>query len=118
MKLYDKIKLLLIEQEELRSSDKKLIWELMEMEGIIYISDGKDSIDKQKFLNGVAFESMTRARRKIQENYPELQANETVRKFREKIRKQKGTHIYRETLKTGSYEMVIGKDNIARRLNK
>ena len=98
MKLYDKIRSMLTVNSELRNSDRKLIWDVMLFEGIILKYGQSFVIDKRKFMNGVSFESITRARRKIQENHPELQASEEVQKHRKEIENQKGTHIYREGL--------------------
>ncbi len=41
-------------------------------------------------------ESITRARRKVQELYPDLQASKAVREARQEKEKSKGTWVFRE----------------------
>lgn len=94
MKLYDKIRSLLRVNTKLRSSDKELIWEILELEGTVI--DGV--ITKERFMDSMSTETIRRTRQKVQENHPELQATSTVKKFRKEIQRQKGTHVYRERL--------------------
>jgi hypothetical protein len=108
-KLYDTVRDLLRSNQLYRNSDRALIWAVLEVQGMV--KDG--TLNRDGFIESVAFESITRARRKVQENHPELQANETVKKHRGEIQRQKGTHVYREKL---DYKYIIGDDNIARRI--
>lgn len=96
MKLYDLTKQLLEEYEPLRNDDKKLLWATWSKLGLT----DNGTISKDKFYNAPSSESVTRARRKVQENYPNLQANEIVKGYRKEIERQKGTHIYREKITT------------------
>lgn len=57
-----------------RSSDKLLLWKI--------VARDKESITYQDFLNAPAMESVTRARRKIQEQHPELRAVKEVEEQR------------------------------------
>lgn len=104
MKLYDLAKSILEKYPPTRNDDNKLIWVILGELG--YISNG--SISKKDFINAPSFESITRARRKIQELNPELDSNEFVKKAREDIANQKGTHIYRNKIeKKASRESLI-----------
>jgi hypothetical protein len=96
-RLYDIVKTLLIRDAYLRSSDKKLIWEVWKYQG--YVRNGV--IDYQTFMNKelVSPESIRRSRQKIQEKHKELQAVGSVFEVRQRKRKQKGTFIFREPLK-------------------
>lgn len=94
MKLYDTVLKLLEDYEQLRNSDKKLIWCVWYKQGL-----SNTSITKEDFLRAKSSESITRARRKVQELHPELQATSTVKMRRAEIERQKGTFVYREQLK-------------------
>lgn len=97
MKIYDLVHNLLLEREELRSSDKKLIWSVYDKIGLIE----DDSIRFVDFMDyAPSPESITRARRKIQELHTELQGNEEVEKARYDKEKQKGTFVFREEVNT------------------
>ena len=93
MKLYDLIERILIEKPRTRSSDKHLIWTVMTYKagktgtGVILIQD---------FLNCPAFESITRVRRKVVENHPELKAPSVVEKARRLKEKTKSMFVYHE----------------------
>ena len=95
MKLYDKIKKLLIEYPELRNSDKKLLWCVWNMSGFVI----ENNISRENFYRANSAESITRARRKVQELHPELGGNREVRIAREKKQLEKGTFIFREQQK-------------------
>ena len=102
MKLYDVVKHILTTDSYTRNSDKKLIWEVLKYQG--FVEDGV--ITPSRFMSReiVSFESITRARRKIQEKHEELRAVGAVFQERAKKSKQKGTHIYREPIKVVRYE--------------
>lgn len=93
MKLYDLVKSLLVEHEELRNSDKRLLWAVWWKKGLV----NRDSITRASFYLAPSAESVTRARRKIQELHPELQATEEkVRRARQQKEETKGTFVFRE----------------------
>ena len=92
VKTYNIVKKLLEKHPELRDSDKELIWTLLELQGKVY--EGR--VSKKGFLSAVSAESVTRARRKVQEKYPELQSSEWIQRRREEKEKEKGNFVYRE----------------------
>ena len=91
MKLYDLVVSLLKQDTKYRESDKELIWRVFEVQGIVV--DGV--IKKDRFMRAKSTESIRRCRQKVQENKPELASKSEYRKL---IEKQKGTHVYRETI--------------------
>lgn len=95
-KLYDVVKNLLEQFPDLRNSDRLLIWQVWRKEGHFYDQYGQPRINFDDFMKATSSESVTRCRRKIQENIPELRGTEWVQKARQDIADQKGTHIYRE----------------------
>lgn len=108
MKLYDLIKKLLMEDVELRNSDKKLIWATWQELGL-----ANESITYENFLKDKCPlpESIRRCRQKIQETHPELEATVKVKKLRKERARQKGTHIYREAVadkKSGYWDTSTG----------
>lgn len=94
MKIYDLVKDTLENRPITRNSDKQLIWAIYSRMGLANWSD--DTITKYSFLKAPSEESITRARRKIQERHPELRANESVSRRRVTKAQTKGTFIYRE----------------------
>ena len=102
MKLYDVVKNLLISYPELRNSDRKLIWAVCWKKQLVQVDakgfKGLSRMLYMNFLQAPAFESITRARRKIQELYPELRSTKQVIKERRKKELTKGTFVYREKL--------------------
>ncbi len=93
MKLYYLVKKLLIQDSAYRNSDKKLMWRVW---GEELRSPLMQVIDYQEFLKVSTPESVTRARRMVQQDFKELQASEGVRKSRRQKQNQKGTYVYRE----------------------
>ena len=91
MKLYDLVKKILEKQPRARSSDKHLIWMVMTYKAG---KTGSFHISLQDFLNCQSFESITRARRKVQENHPELKASSVVEKARKVKEQTKGMFVY------------------------
>lgn len=79
MNTYEIVKRILQEKPACRSSDKHLIWTYMTYKAR---KVGSMVITIQDFLNCTPFESITRARRSVQEHHPELQATGQVRKAR------------------------------------
>ena len=98
MKLYNLVKQILNYDELARNSDKQLLWRVFEELGI-----KEEYITKDQFMSMPSSESITRARRKVQELNIELRSNMTIQRARNKIKQQKGTHVFREEVK-GRYE--------------
>ena len=97
MKLFDKVKLLLIQDPKLRDSDKLLQWRVWAQQG--YVMNG--AITFECFMNHhlINTESIRRVRQKVQEMYPELRSSTRIQKFKDAKRKTKGSFVYREPLK-------------------
>jgi len=81
MNTYNLVKQILEEKVACRNSDKHLIWTFMTYKSG---KSGSPVISLVDFLNCIPFESITRARRAVQQHHPELQATEPVRKGRAK----------------------------------
>ncbi len=102
MKTYDRVLELLERDEECRNSDRWLIWQFWRWEDLLI---GDEYIPLQTFLNATTPESITRARRKVQELHPELRSTkENVAKGRAKKQDTKGTFIFREDTKKGVWK--------------
>ena len=94
MTIYDLVFKLLTERPALRDSDKKLIWS-------VWITQGKvigGKIMMEDYLSSEIEESITRARRMVQNDHPELKASPIVQEMRDKKEEDKGTFIYREKI--------------------
>jgi len=89
MKLYDLVKDILIKAPQTRSSDKSLIWEVLRRRNCLINVEGRYGVitvlDYKGFEDAPTFESITRARRKVQEVHPELQAVEEVQVKRSEL---------------------------------
>ena len=95
MKIYDLVKDILEKHEITRNSDKSLMFTAWNRLG--YIENR--SINYDNFSKAPTPESITRARRKVQELHPHLQAtSQKVRAKRQQKEQTKGTFIFRETL--------------------
>lgn len=75
--IYDNVKKLLEKYPECRNSDKKLLWEYWNT------YDGYGEMTYSRWLKCTSAESITRARRSVQEHHPELQATKEVKEARE-----------------------------------
>ena len=80
MTLYDIVYKLLKDHPTLRSDDKKLTWSVWAKEGLAW-----ETMTKEAYLKATSAESITRARRKVQEEHPELCANEIVTNYRSEL---------------------------------
>jgi hypothetical protein len=89
MTLYTLVKRILVEDEEARDSDKALIWRVLEKKGLL-----RSMMDGDRCIYVLAYsglqqaptlESITRARRKVQEQNPELAGSQEVKIRREKM---------------------------------
>jgi hypothetical protein len=105
-KTHDLVKKVLIDSEQARNSDKECIWQVYKRIGAVkdveWFGD-REAITKETFLSGKlpSFETIRRSRQKIQELHEELRATSSqVRKRRQQLAAQKGTHIYRDTYET------------------
>lgn len=84
MKIYDIVHELLLKNVSLRNSDLKLIWAVLEKTGKVR----NNFISYTNFMSSISHESITRARRKVQELHPELKAVKEVEDKRQE-RKEK-----------------------------
>jgi hypothetical protein len=78
MTLKAKIKKLLEIKPQLRNSDKELLLEIFRIKGV-----GLTQAQEEKIRDLPAFESITRARRKAQEEYEKLQAVEVIKQAKQ-----------------------------------
>jgi len=96
-KLYDIVKDLLVTYPELRNSDRKLLWAVWWKKGLVIGDEPERSfIKRDSFYSAPPSESVTRARRKVQENHPELMASKAVQEARDKKESTKGMFAYHE----------------------
>jgi predicted RNA-binding protein with EMAP domain len=93
MKIYDRVKKILELHPSTRNSDKRLIWQVYKD---MYPFGQDLTISYHDFMELPAFESITRARRKIQEIHPELQATKEVFEQRALKADSKGQFIFTE----------------------
>lgn len=94
MKLYDKVKQLLEFYPELRDSDKKLVWQIWKDTDKTF----NESISYYDFMRAESPMTISRARRKVVEDHPELASSKGVQRYKDEIERQKGTHVYRAKL--------------------
>ena len=99
MKTYDLVKGILEKSPESRNNDKICIWKALNKLGLMNYGG---SLSYESFNKAPAFESITRARRKIQELNPDLCPTRIkVVNLRQQKEKTKGTFIFNE--ETGNY---------------
>lgn len=101
MKLYDRVKKILEKYPNTRNSDKELMWAVWWEKQLIQTEAGKpvavSRIMYMDFLNAPMPESITRARRKVQELHPELAPTRDAVKRARKVKEEtKGTFVFRE----------------------
>lgn len=103
MKIYDIVKRMLEDDPRVRSNDRLLIWKVWEYQGAVTKNDltifgSDDHITKSAFLNKklTAAESITRARRKVQELHPHLSATGNVKAARDQKESMKGNFVFHE----------------------
>lgn len=110
MKLYKAIEHALTIRPELRNSDKELIWEVMKQMGLVKTVNffgEREAILKENFVSGdvPSLESITRARRKVQELQPGLEATSSrVKRKRKQIENTKGTFIFGDKVNVPEWE--------------
>lgn len=114
MKLYDLVKELLMESKPMRNSDKLLMWGIWENQGFVK----GNRLSREDFFKKTCPtpESVTRARRKVQEHYPALQATEEVRIMREQKEKKKGNFIYQDSIEDPQVTYVQAGDKTYKRI--
>lgn len=95
-KTYDKVLDILIRFPETRNSDKILLVKFWIGEGVIQDTGLFEtySFNMLDFSEATSAESVTRARRKVQELHPELRPNNKVAQYRKEIENTKGTFIF------------------------
>ena len=92
MTIYDRVLQLLTNNKRLRSDDRALIWK-------IWIEDGAvvGNVLKYEDFRGCTMpESITRARREVQEKYPELHATQKVEEARREKETKKRAFVFDE----------------------
>jgi hypothetical protein len=100
MKTYDLVKQILTDYPNTRNSDKDLIWKFWKEEGFVLF----DQISFYEFKKSTSPESICRARRKVQELWPQLEpTNPKVRRMRRFKEDTKGTFIYRENYEQNKF---------------
>ena len=101
MKMYDLVKDLLTKYPDLRDSDRKLIWAVCWKKQLIQVNEEKmlSRMLYMNFLQAPSFESITRARRKVQELHPELQSRQAVFEVRQDKEEKKGNFVFHEEVK-------------------
>ena len=97
MKLYDRVKAILEKYPDTRKSDKKLMWAVWWQKQMIQQPTGLgimySRIQFMDFMNATNPESITRVRRKIQEEHPELASSAAVQAAKDKKEESKGAFV-------------------------
>ena len=91
MKLYDRVKNILETDYKTRSDDKLLMWKVWSQMGKI---DSTNRLTYFSFFTCISPESITRARRKVQELCPELRATSQVEALRAERESMKGNFVF------------------------
>jgi hypothetical protein len=93
MKVYDRIKHILEAYPRARNDDRYLIFRVWYEMGLL---TPEGCLSWRSFKIAPSSESLTRARRKVQENIPELQAVAKVKEKRDDKQATKGGFIFTE----------------------
>lgn len=98
MKLYDLVRKLLEKDPKLRDSDKRLTWAIWKVKGMVLEGKNFDYVPQQYFFSKTCASpaSIHRARRKVQENHPELGSSARVQRVKNKKEATKGMFVYHE----------------------
>lgn len=104
MKIYDLVRQILTESKYCRDCDKELIWEVWKRQKVVTseynaLFGMTEVLSKDAFLRAETPETITRARRKVQEDHKELSASDNVKNKRSSIASKKGYFVYHEVLK-------------------
>lgn len=89
--MYDLVRMILVEDKLSRSDDRRLIWSVYKSMGFVV----EDKLDYENFKECPTPETITRARRKVQELHPDL-VDEDTKKHRELRESKKGFFIFNE----------------------
>lgn len=92
--LYKIVQSLLIDNPNLRDSDKKLQWKVCELTG--HVING--TMTMEAFLSAPSMESIRRVRQKIQERMPSLRSSPGVQLAKKRKQATKGAFIFREKI--------------------
>lgn len=95
MKLKEQIKKILEENNSAKNNDNSLIVRYLRMKGITNLDELENS--------NISLEAITRARRSLQNEFPELKADKEVQKYR----KIKEKEMYNEYISNCAYNKVI-----------
>lgn len=99
MTLFNTVKKLLEDYPKLRNSDKSLLWAVWWKKGLIQ-TQSPNSLSRilyMNFLQAPSSESVTRARRKVQELFPNLDSTGMVKVKRHQKELTKGGFVFTES---------------------
>lgn len=116
MKLYDVIYKLLKEHTELRDSDKKLQWRIMELTGAIR----NGVLTYESWMNAENTETIRRTRQRVQEDHEELKSSPQVQAYKDAKESTQGKFVYREPVQVDWEKMrqeTIAKQNSQLEIN-
>lgn len=116
MKLYEVIYKLLKEHTELRDSDKKLQWRIMELTGAIR----NGVLTYESWMNAENTETIRRTRQKVQEDHEELKSSPQVQAYKDAKESTQGKFVYREPVQVDWEKMrqeAIAKQNSQEDIN-
>lgn len=99
-KMYEVIRAMLVDDARLRDNDKALIWKVWEHE----LGANRTFITKGEFEELSTPETITRARRQVQEDRKELGASRPVAVARSIKERQKGNFVYQEPVTWGLWK--------------
>lgn len=107
-KIYNEVKQILAENTQSRDSDKELIRAYFRSKGVVFTPE------QERVLFSVSMESLTRARRKIQEQglYPAKEGVRKVRGMKEKIIRQTSKQISPDEIIEASPQQLFDDKNL------
>lgn len=102
IKIYDLVKNILTDSPECRNSDKHLMWTVWHQQRLLEQNEyGNHVISATNFLSrAVTPESITRARRKVQQDFPKLASTDDVKIYKTLKEQTKGEFIHEEEVYT------------------
>lgn len=111
MKLYDLIKTILIDEPEMRDSDKKLIWRVWETQDKVlrWDSYGNRIMSRCGFMDALCTETIRRTRQKVQEENPTLRSSEPIQRAKEEKKSTKGAFVYKVKFPTEAISYAQAK---------
>jgi len=87
--LYDEVKRILEDLPAMRNSDKLLVWEYWHKHGLI---EG-ESISKASYMDAKSYDSISRARRKVQEDWAHLRSSSFIQAGKDRKEATKGNFV-------------------------